>query len=213
MKKLSCISFILVLFMVGCDDAAEPEITIEDDPFVFDSTFSEIASDPAGDMVRGAAPDIISLHVKRTSTHIVFRAFFAEDVDMDSAGVVLSLDVDRNPNTGTSQFAGLNGAWDIGADYDVLAVLPSYRPQNNLLPPLSLQIFHNPNGTDLASTLTDAVSAEGNMIEFAVPLSELGNSDHNMHIVGFSAYGAQFQTLDYIPNTGHMTVTDDRTDN
>ena len=77
MKKLSCISFILVLFMVGCDDATEPEITIEDDPIIFDSTFSEIASDPAGDMDIGVAPDIISLHAKRTSTHIVFRVFFA----------------------------------------------------------------------------------------------------------------------------------------
>ncbi len=209
MKKLSCISFILVLFMVGCEDAAEPEITIEDDPIVFDSTFSEIASDPAGDMVSGTAPDAISLQAKRTSTHITFRVFFAEDVDMDSVVVILSLDVDRNPDTGSSRFIQIPQS-DIGPDYDVVVVLPRYRQDNVFYGPLSLLIFHNPNGTDLTAELTDAVSAEGNMIEFAVPLSELGNSDHNMHIVGFSAHtlpGRQGYSRDFIPNTGHVTVT------
>jgi len=102
----------------------------------------------------------------------------------------------------------MNSAWDIGADYDVAAVLPSYRPQTTTLPPLSLQIYNNASGT--FTDLTDAVSADSNMIEFAVPLSKLGNSDHNMHIVGFSAHtlpGRQGYSRDFIPNTGHVTVT------
>jgi len=211
MKKLSCISFILVLFMVGCDDAAEPEITIEDDPIVFDSTFSEIASDPVGDMVSGTAPDIISLHVKRTSTHITFRVFFAEDVDMDSVVVILSLDTDQNPATGSSLFTGqFPGIWDIGPDYDVGAALPTVRVFNTTYPPLTVLILHNPNGSDVTSTLTDAVSAEGNMIEFAAPLSELGNSDHNMDVAGYAAhttFAGQGTSFDFIPNTGHVTIT------
>ena len=209
MKKLSCISFILVLFMVGCDDATEPEITIEDDPIVFDSTFSKIASDPAGDMDIGVAPDIISLHVKRTSTHIVFRVFFAEDVDMDSAGIILSLDTDQNPATGDSRFTGqFAGVWDIGPDYDVAAVLPSVRFDNTTYPPLTVLIFNN--AADTFSELTGHVSAEGNMIQFTVPLNQLGNSDHNMHVAGYSFHTnfvSQFTTVDFIPNTGHVTVT------
>ncbi len=212
MKKLSCISFILVLFMVGCDDAAEPEITIEDDPIALDTTFSEIISDPAGDMRIGAAPDVISVHAKRTSTRIVFRVFFAEDVDMDSAVVILSLDTDKNPATGSSRFTSkISNAWNIGPDYDAIAILPRARVENTLYPPLTLLIFHNPNGTDLTAELTDAVSADSNMIEFAVPLSKLGNDDGNMDVAGLAlhvAFDGRSTSEDPIPNTGHGTVGD-----
>jgi len=201
--------------MVGCEDAAEPEIIIEDVTLSFDTTFSEIISDPAGDMVFGAAPDVISLHAKRTSTHITFRVFFAEDVDMDSVALILSLDTDQNPNTGTSIFTGqFPTGWDIGPDYDALVSLPparlAFATGLATLPPLTLSIFHNPNGSFLSSTLTDAVSADSNMIEFAVPLRKLGNDDGNMDVVGYSIHleDVFLTSLDYIPNTGHGTVGD-----
>ena len=216
MKKLSCISFILVLFMVGCEDAAEPEIKIEDDSIStdIDTTFSEIISDPAGDMVVGGAPDAISVQAKRTSTHILFRVFFAEDVDMDSVAVILSLDTDQDPNTGgTSLYTGqFPGVWDVGPNYDALAVLPRFRPPGVqvTIPALSLVIFNN-FMQEISEPIADAVSADSNMIEFAVPLSELGNDDGNMDVAGYSAhqsFAGEGQTLDYIPNTGHGTVGD-----
>ena len=82
-------------------------------------------------------------------------------------------------------------------------------PATSVYPALTLLIFNN--AADTFSELTDAVSADSNMIEFAVPLSELGNDDGNMDVAGYSAHQSFEgfgQTLDYIPNTGHGTVGD-----
>ena len=216
MKKLSVICIILTLFWVGCEDSTEPEIIIEDDPI---DSFRDIFTDPAGDVrldpvldtVIGASPDALNLQGKQTSTHILFRMFYAEDVRMDLAGILLSLDTDLDSLTGTSQFMDqfprqYRDGWDIGPDYDVIAILPSSHWERFFpeYPPLTLVIYDN--ASDTFKELTNAVSADSNMIEFAVPLSDLGTTDGNMDIIGY-AYHSSFAgaglSLDYIPNTGH----------
>ena len=170
--------------------------------------FIEIISDPAGDMVNGAAPDAISVQTEKTSTHVLFRIFFVEDVDKDSVGVLLSLDTDQNQATGASPLTGPFKVWDIGPEYDVVAVLPSFQlfvPPT--FPPLTLLIIDNATGEFTA--LSDAVSADSNMIEFAVPLSEIGGDDGLMDVAGFSAhitFTASLRSFDFIPNKGHGTV-------
>ncbi len=168
------------------------------------AAFKEIISDPARDMLLGTAPDVISVQAEKTSTHVLFRIFFADRVDMDSAAVVLSLDTDHNAATGIqSELWPPYAVFDIGAEYDVVPILPGVLG----LPPLTLLIIDYTFRT--TSILADAVSADSNMIEFAVPLSEIGDDDGNMDVAGFSTHltpGADITSVDLIPNTGHGTL-------
>jgi len=182
----------------------------QDDPIITGAAFNfiEILSDPVGDMLFGTEPDVISVQTDKTSTHVLFRIFFAEDVDTDSAAIILSLDTDQNFETNNSQRTNPFGVFDIGAEYDVLAVLPGIQsPGDPEFPPLTLFIFNNTNGNVIV--VTDAVSADSNMIEFAVPLSSIGDDDGNMDVAGYSTY-VTFEfvqsNLDLFPNMGHGII-------
>ena len=146
------------------------------------------------------------MQAETTSTHLLFRIFFADNVDMDSSAILLSLDTDHNAATGVQpELSEPFAVFDIGAEYDVIAILPALGALGT--PPLTLLIHDYTSGTTLI--LAAAVSADSNMIEMAVPLSEIGDDDGNMDVVGFSTHvtqGVVFKSVDIIPNMGHGTV-------
>jgi len=169
-------------------------------------TFEEIFSDPAGDATAESAPDVISVEAQVTTTHVTFRVFLVEEVNRDSAAVLISLDTDQDKFTGFSPVTGIGGLIDIGAEWDITAaVLPFLESQAG-----ALFILDNADRSSFSSIIENAVSVDSNMIEFTFPLSDIGGDDGNMDVGGLAFhtdFEGNIRTWDVIPNTGHGTLT------
>ena len=161
-------------------------------------------------MLSGTEPDVIRVDAEKTATHVRFRVFLADSVDIDSAALVIAMDTDQNPETGGSAQTDPFGVFDIGAEFDVIAVLPAIEPPGApAFPPGTIFIFVGNNPVAAPTVISNAMSSDSNMIEFSVPLTAIGGDDGNMDVAGFSIHvnrQAVATSLDLFPNSGHGSV-------
>ena len=120
------------------------------------------------------------------------------------------MDIDQDPETGSSALTDPFGVFDIGREFDVVPVLPSVQPPGApVFAPATIFVFESENPNADPTVISNAMSSDSNMIEFRIPLSALDGDDGNMDVAGFSIH-VTFQaigtSLDLIPNTGHGSV-------
>ncbi|MFO7539227.1 MAG: hypothetical protein R6X32_14390 [Chloroflexota bacterium] len=146
-----------------------------------------IITDPLGD---GGPADAISVAAASTGTDMYMRITFAPGVIPTNVYGMVYLDTDRNPATGRlpSSHFGIPAQDTIGFDYYV-----------NLIS--SLLGVYTANGTYVGPV---SVTYSADSIEFAVPLSLLGDDDGFIDVN--MVLGDSSGQTEWVPDAGHGTI-------
>jgi Abnormal spindle-like microcephaly-assoc'd, ASPM-SPD-2-Hydin/Viral BACON domain len=152
------------------------------------TTLPIVATDPAGDAV---GVDVTALRGEVSGDSLRIEIDFAGVINPLDFGGALSLDIDRNPATGTPPFYG-NGLQDVGAEYAVTLFNVAY----------GFVDLYTTYGANTGSYSSDLQS---NSLRFAIPLAALGSGLQTVD--ADLVVGNYYGPTDWLPDSGHVTIT------
>ncbi|HET9252646.1 MAG TPA: DUF4350 domain-containing protein, partial [Candidatus Eisenbacteria bacterium] len=157
-------------------------------PPILPVTLPLVVTDPVGDATQ---VDVAELRASSGGGQLQVEMRLATVLQAFDFGGFLSLDVDQNPSTGYRPSFGSPGQ-DIGMEYEIelFSIGSGF-----------VHLYNRINGGYVGSF---AVQLGSHSLQFALPLSALGNDDGKIDVTG--VVGSSFGPTDWFPDTGHGTI-------